>query len=1720
MRTGEHIVATRTGTFTVSTVMQRSEGRQWSKELLKDVKGSPAEPVPGTGSRKLQAFVKKFEDEKQDEKVFMPAPMVEQQVRAAYIYKKDIIEFGATRGCPGCCAAIGNRQFRATHTLECRERFEKMFMESEAGRKRVQTAAQRMNDAVVRASGMRPDQDPDEPAPKRSRDATADEATVPSGGGGEASGGARQAGIHPPERSRGTLDPPQGPAEPPTNRKRRAEMEADDMPEDTPTSVRAAEMEADDMPEDTPTSVRAAVLGKGDRKRPAEVDAEDGHRGDEPQVGEATPDMETDAARDIGVIHEAQRRAPSRREPRRTPRSRRVASPAEATWVQNGHRDAVQNNRFVCTADSDENSTTCHRSDSITGSALESPPCADDGRWIGRVQDQDAVWQPIEPKPSPATQQAHPSPVVKKEDMRKGDFEWKDIGSGVFAKTFLQAERLTVSSKGGPPACEVARRVVRNLATGKIIDDCVPEDTSDSVLHRRLPHPEDIRIELTMRGALSMYNKIGPEVCELYSQSRIAQEAAISQYNGVRLRPGWSLDLTRNDPLTGMPWDLFTHASRERVRDLVRKTKPLMVIGSPPCVAFSNLQALSRNKRDCGIVKKEMGQAVGHLKFCMEIYRIQASAGRLFMHEHPHSASSWRRQEVIEIMTMPGVGTITIDMCAFGMVATDGDGEAPAKKSTNIMSNSPEVLKSVSRRCVNGDPSKKDEHHRHVQLTGGKAKACQVYPRAFCRAVCQGVASEKKLRELGMMSVDVMSVAEMMGVMGEKAQGDPSQELHEHVGEEAFDDTSGAPLVPSLVAEARKEEIEYFKAMKVYRKVHRDECWKATGKGPIQVRWVDINKGDDVHPNYRSRLVAKEFKTDVRPDLYAPTPPGECLRLMLSQLACRKNARLMYADVSRAYFYAKAVRPVYVVLPPEDRQPGDEELCGELVMSMYGTRDAALNWSAEYSETLIKSGYVQGRSNACLFHNPKLDVAVLVHGDDFVAVGSDRGLADARAALEGKYKLKVEMLGDGPGCTKEVRILNKVVRHTTAGIELEADPRHAELVIRELGLESAKVSRTPGTKDARRKPSTDEDGHGRLAVIDEDDYVQSLTENSVNKMSPIRSTAAEARRLVQNGERVEVRDHGPGVVRGVGCCRHGSGRVHVEYDDGTSHHCDIESIIGKGEMMRERNPIMSAEMPDDDIDEETVDEDDEPLGPVEARRYRAIAARLNYLVPDRIDIQYAVKESARAMSCPKAGDWPKLQRLGRYLLGRPRLVIEFPWQNSPSLVTAYTDSDWAGCAKTARSTSGGIVMIGDHVIKTYSKQQRTVALSSAEAELYAMVAASAEALAVIAYSADLGLKFDGEVYTDSSAALGISQRAGIGKVRHLRTQGLWVQECRVTGRLVYHKVLGTKNPADVLTKHVPGELLDRHLETVGARITSGRAASAPEVSSVESRTFELEWNECIDGGDGDRDCRRVRFDGTVKFRAVPSCNRGIQCGDGKASTRWQRSGGSAPGNAGRREGAGEDVNMNVKGEPSSCGARSAITACPECGGSALGRWSDISDDDECTACAASGALFALRPGRKKMSGRHCTSDFVAAGKAANVYSFSLDSVGDCEQCFVRQPKVICGVTRLPITNTYRIRPVRTRFAKTGCIRSRDYTGVNRPGHALLGASSGSRFRESGLYRAILSCVSVNRNSCSGQGSEGERLHTHPLTASAHTRAHMDAHICAARMNTSTRTRAE
>ena len=92
-------------------------------------------------------------------------------------------------------------------------------------------------------------------------------------------------------------------------------------------------------------------------------------------------------------------------------------------------------------------------------------------------------------------------------------------------------------------------------------------------------------------------------------------------------------------------------------------------------------------------------------------------------------------------------------------------------------------------------------------------------------------------------------------------------------------------------------------------------------------------------------------------------------------------------------------------------------------------------------------------------------------------------------------------------------------------------------------------------------------------------------------------------------------------------------------------------------------------------------------------------AKCNYLALDRPDSIFATKEISRRMSKPCKDDWIAVRRLGRYLKGRPRAVIWYRWSEEYKQVEAYTDSDWAGCRRTRRSTTGGAITIGQHVLK-------------------------------------------------------------------------------------------------------------------------------------------------------------------------------------------------------------------------------------------------------------------------------------------------------------------------------------------------------------------------------------------------------------------------------------
>ena len=78
-----------------------------------------------------------------------------------------------------------------------------------------------------------------------------------------------------------------------------------------------------------------------------------------------------------------------------------------------------------------------------------------------------------------------------------------------------------------------------------------------------------------------------------------------------------------------------------------------------------------------------------------------------------------------------------------------------------------------------------------------------------------------------------------------------------------------------------------------------------------------------------------------------------------------------------------------------------------------------------------------------------------------------------------------------------------------------------------------------------------------------------------------------------------------------------------------------------------------------------------------------------------------------------------LKRLGRYFEGHRRLIFEFPFQTAGKIET-YSDTDWAGCMKSRKSTSGGCLMLGSPFLKSWSSTQGSVSLSPLPERLNSM----------------------------------------------------------------------------------------------------------------------------------------------------------------------------------------------------------------------------------------------------------------------------------------------------------------------------------------------------------------------------------------------------------------
>ena len=172
------------------------------------------------------------------------------------------------------------------------------------------------------------------------------------------------------------------------------------------------------------------------------------------------------------------------------------------------------------------------------------------------------------------------------------------------------------------------------------------------------------------------------------------------------------------------------------------------------------------------------------------------------------------------------------------------------------------------------------------------------------------------------------------------------------------------------------------KEKEVWQPISQDEA-RRRGWKVVKTRWIDINKGDEDTPNYRSRLVAKEFNDGAGEGLFASTPPLEALRFLISEAATERGREdwedkvIMVNDVVRAFFEAPMRRDICVELPAEAGEGED----------MVGALDhEPIRHTEKVRSFKNKNKANQSKYSPSVYHNKECGLITLVHGDDFITV--------------------------------------------------------------------------------------------------------------------------------------------------------------------------------------------------------------------------------------------------------------------------------------------------------------------------------------------------------------------------------------------------------------------------------------------------------------------------------------------------------------------------------------------------------------------------------------------------------------------------------------------------------------------------------------------------------------------------------------------------------------
>ena len=219
------------------------------------------------------------------------------------------------------------------------------------------------------------------------------------------------------------------------------------------------------------------------------------------------------------------------------------------------------------------------------------------------------------------------------------------------------------------------------------------------------------------------------------------------------------------------------------------------------------------------------------------------------------------------------------------------------------------------------------------------------------------------------------------------------------------------------------------------------------------------------------------------------------------------------------------------------------------------------------------------------------------------------------------------------------------------------------------------------------------------------------------------------------------------------------------------------------------------------------------LDEAEAKTFRTVTGILMYISPHRPDAQFAIRELTKSLKEPTRRDISSVIRVVRYLNGTRNYGIEFRGDGEGSELHVYSDTNWASCKKTRKSTACATIFCGGNLLASYSRGLAMICLSSGEAAFNGGVAACSEGLFFKKILSFMGPSTRMKVWLDSSAARGVFQRQGVGRIRHLEAKSLWVQEGLKKKEFELEAVRSEENSADIGTKALNEAKLVRHRKT-------------------------------------------------------------------------------------------------------------------------------------------------------------------------------------------------------------------------------------------------------------------------------------------------------------------